>query len=205
MKRIVLIVALFLCTASIATAQTKGRVSVGVSASYIQPSSDGVQSLVGFGPLVRLNPKRGWGVTGAFNWFRADVDNPSGEDGDFATMRIRPLMAGVAYTIGPPKVLTSFSLVAGWSFNRFDFEDTFLDNLPQGSVRPSVDIENAFAIRPGVNVTVTVAPRVAIVGFGGYMFSRPDVVYRDSAGAEFRNQWKGDAFVLSAGIVYSLF
>ena len=205
MRRIVLIVALFLCTASIATAQTKGRVSVGVSASFIQPSSDGVQSLVGFGPLVRLNPKRGWGMAGALNWFRADVDNPSGEGGDFATMRIRPLMAGVAYTIGPPKVLTSFSFVAGWSFNRFDFEDSFIDNLPQGSVRPSVDIENAFAVRPGVNVTVTVAPRVAIVGFGGYMVSRPDVVYRDTTGAEFRNRWKADAFVLSAGIVYSLF
>ncbi len=205
MRRIILIVALFLCTASIATAQTKGRVSVGVSAGYMNPSSDGVQSLVGFGPLVRLNPKRGWGMAGALNWYRADVDNPSGEGGDFATMRIRPLMAGVAYTIGPPKVLTSFSLVAGWSFNRFDFEDSFLDNLPQGSARPSVDIENAFAIRPGVNVTVTVASRVAIVGFGGYMVSRPDVVYRDTTGAEFRNQWKADAFVLSAGIVYSLF
>jgi hypothetical protein len=205
MTRAVLIVALILCTVSVAAAQTKGRVSVGASVSFIQPSSDGVGSLVGFGPLVRLNPKRGWGPAGAFNWFRADIDNPSGESGDFARMRIRPLMAGIAYTIGPPKVLTSFSIVAGPSFNSFDFRDEYLNSLPAGSQQPTVDIENSIAVRPGVNVTITVAPRVAIVGFGGYFFSRPDIVYRDRFGTEYRNEWKADAFVLSAGLVYSLF
>ena len=60
-------------------------------------------------------------------------------------------------------------------------------------------------MRPGVGVTWTVAPRVAVVGFGGYMFNRPDTVYRDRFGTEFRNQWKADSLVLSVGVVYSLF
>ena len=51
---------------------------------------------------------------------------------------------------------------------------------------------------------VTVAPRVAIIGFGGFLFNRPDVVYRDRS--EFRDRWKAaDAFVVSAGMVYSIF
>jgi hypothetical protein len=50
---------------------------------------------------------------------------------------------------------------------------------------------------------VTVAPRVAIIGFGGFLFNRPDVVYRDRFGSE--DRWKADAFVLSAGMVYSIF
>lgn len=201
MNRVALAAMLVLCTAAAASAQTEGRVSVGASATYVQPTDDEVDAVIGFGPLVRLNPRRGWGPAGAFNWFRADIQNPSGDGGDFARMRIRPLMGGIAYTIGSERVLTSFSVVAGPSFNSIDFEDEFADRSPGATI----DIENSFVVRPGVNVTITVAPRVAIVGFGGYMINQPDVVYRDSSGTEFRNRWKADSIVLSVGMVYSLF
>jgi hypothetical protein len=46
---------------------------------------------------------------------------------------------------------------------------------------------------------------VAIVGFGGYSINRPDLLYRDRNGQEFRNRWKADAIRLSVGAVYSLF
>jgi hypothetical protein len=61
------------------------------------------------------------------------------------------------------------------------------------------------AVRPGVGITYTLRPRVALVGFGGYIINRPDVVYRDSTGGEFRDQWHADAVVLSIGAVYSIF
>ena len=56
-----------------------------------------------------------------------------------------------------------------------------------------------------MNVTWTLAPRVALVGFAGYFINRPDVVYRDRNGSEFRNRWKADSVVLSVGMVYSIF
>lgn len=202
MIRVVIVLTLVLCTAAAASAQTEGRVGVGASVTYVQPSSGEVGSVIGYGPLVRLNPRRGWGPAGAFNWFRADLQNPSGETGDFARMRIRPLMAGIAYTIGSDRVLTSFSVVAGPSFNSLDFEDEFLDRVPAGA---SIDIENSFAFRPGVNITLTVAPRAAVVGFAGYLVSQPDILYRDPSGTEFRNRWKADSVVLSVGMVYSIF
>ncbi len=205
MKRIVLMLVAVMCVPALAAAQTEGRVSVGASVTQVIPTDDEVKSVLSVGPLVRLNPKRGWGPAGAFNWFRADVEDPSGASGDFARMRIRPLMAGVAYTIGRDRVLTSFSVVAGPSFNRIDFEDAFLTRVAGTGATPTIDIENSFAIRPGVNVTWTVAPRVAIVGFGGYMLNRPDVVYRDPSGTEFRDRWKADSAVVSVGAVYSLF
>jgi hypothetical protein len=204
MKRTVIALLLLVCLPALAAAQTEGKISVGASVSRIFPADDEVKPLTGFGVLARLNPKRGWGVAGAFNWFRADLEDPSGASGDFATLRVRPLMAGVSYTIGPPKVLTSFSIVAGPSWNRIDFEDEFLNRVGI-SPAPDVDIETSFAVRPGVNVTWSVAPRVGIVFFGGYVFNRPDVVYTDTAGTEFRNRWKADAAVLSVGAVYSLF
>ncbi len=178
--------------------------SVGGTVSRVFPTDSDVRPTTTFGPLVRLNPRRGWGPAGGFGWFRADIDDPGGR-GDFARMRVRPIMAGVSYTVGPDKVLTSFSVVAGPSFNSIEFEDEFLQRVAGTGSPPSVDIENSFAVRPGVNVTVTVAPRVAIVGFGGYTFNRPDVVYRDPSGTEFRNHWKGDAAVISIAAVYSLF
>lgn len=204
MKRLVAIGLVLLSGVTPALAQTEGRVSVGGSITFVKPTDDGVNSVLGGGPLVRLNPRKGWGVAGALNWFRADIDNPSGDSGDFARLQVRHLMAGVSYTVGNQPTLISFSIVAGPSFNKFTFRDDFINSLPGGQ-RPTGDVETSFAVRPGVGVTVTVAPRVAIVGFGGYLINRPDIVYRDIAGQEYRNRWKADAGVLSIGAVYSLF
>jgi hypothetical protein len=114
-------------------------------------------------------------------------------------------MGGVAYTLGEQPVLVSFSIVAGPSFNTLEFDDEFLSSLPPGSPQPELDANTSFAVRPGVSVTWTIAPRVAIVGFGGYAINRPDVFYRSTSGQEYRNRWKADAGLLSVGMVYSLF
>lgn len=192
-----------LLAAHAASAQTEGRVSVGGSVTFVKPTDDEVKSVFRPGPLVRLNPRKGWGPAGALNWFTADIEDPSGSSNSFARLRVRPLMVGVAYTIGEQPVLVSFSIVAGPSFNKLSLEDDFVRSLPAGSA-PEVDAKTSLAVRPGVGVTLTVAPRVAIVGFGGYMVNRPDVVYRDAT-RQLTNRWKADSIVLSVGAVYSLF
>ena len=203
MTRVLTTAALLLTFAVPAAAQTKGRVSVGGSVTYARLTDSDVESLWGYGPLVRLNPKKGWGLAGGLSWFRTNIEEPvSGEA--FAKLRVRPLMGGVAYTIGEQPLLISFSVVAGPSFNDLDFNDDFLNRLPPGP-RPELDIKNSFAVRPGVGLTLTVAPRVAIIGFLGYSFNRPDVIYRSANGTEFRDQWTADAILLSVGAVYSLF
>lgn len=190
---------LVLAGAAAAHAQTEGIVSVGGSVTGVITTDGDVGTGLSAGPLVRLNPRRGWGPAGALNWFRAELGHPDGGEQDFAELRVRPLMAGIGYTIGTDRLLTTFSLVLGPSFNKAEFEDEFVE---PGA---TIDAETSFAIRPGVSVTITVAPRVAIVGFGGYMHNDPKVVYRDASGAEFRERWRASAVVLSAGLVYSLF
>jgi len=204
MKRAITIALLFLSSGVSAFAQTEGRISVGASVTFVQPTDSEVGSLVGYGPLVRLNPRKGWGFAGGLSWFRADIDNPSGSGDPFVKLRVRPIMGGVAYTVGEQPVLVSFSIVAGPSFNDLDFDEDFLNTLPAGP-RPELDAKNSVAVRPGIGITWTIAPRVAIVGFGGYMINRPDLVYRDVAGQEYRNRWKADSVLLSVGAVYSLF
>lgn len=187
---------------AIASAQTEGRIGVGGSVTWVSPTDDDVSSIVGYGPLVRLNPRRGWRPAAALNWFRSDLRNPTGADGPFARLRVRPLMGGIGYTIGPDKTLVTFSIVAGPSFNSVDFEDEFIRTL---SSQPSIDVDTSFVVRPGVSVTQSVAKRVGIVGFAGYMIARPNVSYRNGAGEIFEDRWKADSVVLSVGVVYSLF
>jgi hypothetical protein len=205
MRRTFVVTALLLCTAVSAAAQTEGRVSVGASVTWVDPTDSEVHPLLGWGPLIRLNPKKGWGIAAGLSWFRADIDNPTGAGGDFVKLRVRPLMAGIAYTVGEQPVLVSFSIVAGPSFNKLEFDDNFLRSLPPGTAQPELDANTSFAVRPGVGVTWTIARRVAAVGFGGYTINRPDVFYRSPSGQEFQNRWKADAILLSVGLVYSLF
>jgi hypothetical protein len=188
------------CAASSVFAQTEGRFSVGASITHNSTTDADVASATTFGPLVRLNPHKGWGPAGAFNWFRADLQDPAGGTGDFARLRVRPLMAGVSYTVGSNAVLTSFSIVGGPSFNKAEFHRSYVAGSGE-----SISAGNSFAVRPGVGVTWTVARRVAIVGYGGYLINRPDVVYRNRFGQEIDDRWKADAFVVSVGAVYSLF
>jgi hypothetical protein len=196
----ILIASALVFAASSVFAQTEGRVSVGGSLTLNGTTDDDVASTATIGPLVRLNPHKGWGPAGALNWFRADLTNPAGGTGNFARLRVRPLMGGVSYTVGSNAVLTSFSIVGGPSFNKAEFERSYVAGSGE-----SISAKNSFAVRPGVGVTWTVAPRVAVVGFGGYLINRPDVAYRNRFGQEIDDRWKADAFVLSVGAVYSLF
>ena len=173
MKTFILAAAVLLCAVLPAHAQTKGWLNVGASVTFIRPTDSDVKSTVSVGPLVRLTARKGWGLAAGLSWFGADLKNPSGAGGSFARLRVRPLMAGVAYSIQRGPLMTSFSVVAGPSFNRVDFDEDF------ASGGQSIDVENSVAVRPGVGLTWTVAPRVAIIGFGGYMWNRPDTTYRD--------------------------
>jgi hypothetical protein len=196
----ILIAAAILCAASPVFAQTEGRFSVGASITVNSTTDADVGSATTFGPLVRLNPRKGWGPAGAFNWFRPELQDPAGGSGDFAQLRVRPLMAGVSYTVGSEAVLISFSVVGGPSFNKAEFHGSYITGAGE-----SIDAENSIAVRPGVGVTWTVARRVAVIGFTGYLVNRPDIVYRDRFGQEINNRWKADAVVLSVGVVYSVF
>jgi hypothetical protein len=181
-------------------AQTEGRVSVGVTTSFIHTTDSKVGSMATFGPLIRLNPRKGWGPAVGLSWFRADLDAPTGGGGEFARLRVRHLMGGVAYSVGPERVLTSFSIVAGGSFNTVELLGPYAERPGE-----SIEVKPSAAVRPGVGLTVTVAPRLAVIGFGGYLFNRPNVVYRNPAGQEFSGQWKADALIVSGGLVVSLF
>ena len=197
-----LALALVLGCAAAASAQTEGRVSVGGSIAFNNTPDGDLTNGLSVGPLVRLNPTRGWRPAGALNWFRADLANPAGGDDAFARLHVRPLMGGIGYTFGPDRTLFNISVVAGPSFNSADFDDDFLDRT-LGT--PTIEAKTSFAIRPGFSVTQTLAPRVGLVGFAGYLINRPEITYRSVTGQQVDDRWRADSAVLSVGLVYSLF
>lgn len=196
------VILLLLLFAGPASAQSEGRVSVGGSVTFVSPTDEDVENTISIGPLVRLNPRRGWGLAAALNWFRADLRNPAGGAADFARLRVRPLMAGIGYTVGDGRTLVNVSVVAGPSFNSARFTGNFGSGGPGV---PVIDAKNSFAIRPGLSMTHTVAPRVGITAFAGYMINRPGITYQDSTRQPFQDRWNADSLVLSAGVVYSFF
>ena len=82
------LVVLLLLTPALASAQTEGRVSVGASVTWVGPVDEDVKKTVSVGPVLRLNPRCGWGAAGAFNWFRTDLRQPGGGDEAFAQLRV---------------------------------------------------------------------------------------------------------------------
>ena len=184
-----------------AAAQTEGRVSVGGSVTLNANAGGNRSNALAIGPLVRLNPRRGWGVAAALNWYHADLKQPDGGDPPFARLTIKPLMAGIGYTFGPDRTLFNVSVVAGPSFNSAKFDDEYIERI---SSLPTIEADNSVAIRPGFSLTHTLKPRLALTGFAGYMINRAKVVYRN-AGVEIDDQWKADSVVLSVGLVYSIF
>ena len=65
MTRFLILGTLLLYAASPAVAQTEGRVSVGGSIVFAKPTDSEVNSVLGGGLILRLNPKKGWGPTAA--------------------------------------------------------------------------------------------------------------------------------------------
>jgi hypothetical protein len=193
--------ALVLGTATAASAQTVGRVSAGGSIALNTMTDSDVENSFSIAPLVRVNPRRGWRLATAFNWVNAELKDPGGGDGKFARLKVRPVMAGIGYTFGPDRTLFNVSIVGGPSFNFVDLDDDFIARI---SGAPTIEADTSLAIRPGFSVTQTLAPRVGLTGFTGYMFNRPGIVYRNGT-SEIADRWDADSFVLSVGLVYSIF
>ena len=194
-----------LACAAPASAQRRFRVDAGASVTWVQPRVDGVSAKVGWGPLVRLTPRRGWGPAGAFNWFDADLDGPVADlEGPVGDIRVRPLMAGIGYTVGSDRASVTFSVVGGPSWNRLRINETFRDRLDDAGITADAQYTDvSVAVRPGASLTWTLVPRLHLAGFGGYLINRPEFgiqgVPDDDA------PWSGDSVVLSVGLVFSLF
>ena len=192
-----------LASPSSSFAQTEGRVGVGIAVTRLLPADDALDTTNGVGIQVRLAPKDGFGFTGGFNWFGADVNGSSiGFDEHLGRVTIRGLLGGVGYTVSRGRAALTLTAMAGPTLNTLRLADGVKDRVVVGDD----DEEQKFTLsgRIGAGVTYTVAPRIALTGFGGYMINRPKFTFQVD-GTEIPTRWKTDGVILSVGAIVSLF
>ena len=127
MTRVLTAAALLLTFAVPAAAQTKGRVSVGGTVTYVKPTDGEVGPLVGFGGLVRLKPKKGWGFAGGLGWFRAEAYATEMDGRTYYTVRRLP---GSSADYTPKEAQVGF-MVARATFTSGSMPDVLRPSAPQ--------------------------------------------------------------------------
>ncbi len=176
------------------------RVGIGGSVGSFFPSDDNVNTAVGFGVNVGLVPKPGLGAILGLGWYRTDLTF-SGVSGDVEVgrLRVRPIMAGIAYTWVKDRLATSVSIGAGISFNSIKLNDQYRALFGPGT-EVHVDASNSFAARPQFRIEYAVARKVGIYSTVGYFFTEFNNVI-DTPIGRFENEWDASSFNIFVGVM----
>lgn len=204
MMPLVRVVMLCLLFAVPASAQMKGTIVVGAGVGKVKTTAKELKSTAELRPIFGRLPSRGWGFAFALNWFDADViGSDVGIDDRLGRVAIRPLMFGVGYTAARGPLSIAPSVVAGPSLNTLRIDDRWDGTFSVGgtSVEKKVGTVN-LAVRPGVNATYALAPRLGVTAFGGYLFNRPAFTINTPNGAV-ETKWNADGIVVNAGVIVS--
>ncbi len=199
---------LLFVTPSIAFAQTENTFAIGISGGPVGAVDDHVDGHARLGPLIRLGTAdEGWRWKIGFNWYGADVEEEvAGSFQHFGKLRMRPIMGGYGYTRSFGRVSGTAALLAGVSLTSFRldpaFADAYRDSLQTGSLEKSTSVP--FVAKPELSVWVDLNRRFGVNVSTGYMFARPVVTLESSAGNDDR-EVNANAFMLSVGLVYSVF
>ena len=201
--------AVLLWPVSRVSAQTDNRLAVGASVTTrVTTSSDaGGGATVGFEwRLGHGTPGWGW-QTSLFNWFDTDVQGPvAATTFDLGHVRVRPIMAGYGYSWVRGRTAITADLVGGYTLNSFRLDATALAEYARrlGATGIESEATNAFAVKPEVQVWYDISPRFGLKLNGGYLIAHPSLVIRSSLGEDVRSV-HADTFLITAGLVYSLF
>ena len=169
--------------------------AVGASAGWRAHRAANLIDGFTLGPLVKLGSGRGFGPAVGFDWFSASVESMGPGT---ARIHVRPIMAGVGYTLTGDGVSAAFSVVGGYAFNSLKGVD------PDTSLGLPLDIGNSVVWRPGVSLWVDTSRRTALNVSIGYVFTRLRLTALDDGRLRERTQ-RGDALLVRAGMVYRLF
>lgn len=172
-----------------------GLLAVGISLRHSRPAGGDLESAVQLGPLFRLGAGQGVGVSLGFGWFGADLSSGSSLAG---RVRIRPVMAGLAYTLGDNRLSASLSLVGGVAFNSLSQQ-----HRSEGPVR-ALDVRDSVAWRPSVSLWLDLGRRTAFNLSAGYLMTRLRFSLLEDGRVQTRTL-RGDTTMLSTGVVYKLF
>jgi hypothetical protein len=136
--------------------------------------------------------------TVAFPWFQTTEGGAGNEDRDAGGLRLRPIMAGMRYSLPVGRVSIAPSIVAGYSFNSARVpEDGSADGVPVG-------VGNSFVWASGVSVWVASGRRTSVNVSIARVLTSPQVTTIENGQLRTRHQ-SADATLLVVGLAYTLF
>jgi hypothetical protein len=115
-------------------------------------------------------------------------------------------MAGYGYTWVRGRAAITGDLVGGYSFNSLNLDPAAVQEYSRRLGATGVDAEatNAFALKPEVQIWYDLNSRFGLKIDGGYLIARPSVVITSSLGEDVHHI-RADTFLITVGLVYSLF
>jgi hypothetical protein len=208
MRRIFVLFALALtCFALDAGAQSAGVIGLGLAVSSYDPTGPLGQSATSIGPLIRIKMGPGFGPTIGFDWYSVGVETTVGGQRVYlGRVRVRPVMAGVAYNWNRGKYWLSMSVVGGYAFARLAVNDRALPALRSGLGAGflSVDAGNSFVWRPQLGVWYDAAARVGVTASIAYIGVRPMLRVASDTGVR-QTRLDAACTVLTFGLVFGVF
>ena len=192
-----------------ARGQTDSRLAVGMSVTSRLASASDAGGGADLGFELRIgHEEQGWTWQHSFfNWFNSGVHEPiAGRTVALGQLRVRPIMVGYGYTWVRGRSAITADLEGGYTVNSFALDAGAVAEYSQrlGATRIDSGATNAFAVKPEIQVWYDLNPRLGLKLTGGYLVARPSVVIASSLGEDVRPV-RADAFLITFGLVYSIF
>lgn len=181
-----------------------GRFLLGANLARVVTPNDDIGGQWKVGGFFAFRPRPGWGPAFGLSWFRSDLRIPTNDGSrSIGTVRVRPLMGGIGYTIERGRVFLRFSGVGGYAFTKVTLDE----------VAPGLDLDarlkETWVIQPSIDLYYAVARRLAIGASVDYTIARPElqVTVSDGVGPEVREtrRLRSDYLALVIGLGVSLF
>lgn len=178
--------------------ERRDLLTVGAGLRVVDPGGVAQGTRWQLSPLIRLGNRRGLGPAIAFDWYSAYPRATERVSGDVGLVNIRPVMAGLRYTVPVGRLSFGPSLVGGVAFNSLNVAD-------EGDVdRLAIGVNSSMAWRAAIAVWYETSRRTAVHASLGRLFTRPrftvveDGVLRD-------RRANADATILLVGVAYKVF
>lgn len=195
----------FAPTAHAQLASADARFSVGIAVDRLFTLDSDATDAWGFSPEVRVGANRsGWGPMIGLGWFETNVTADAGL-GEFTTVTVRPVMAGIGYTLRRGPWSYEIGVAAGWTFNSakaLPAAEQYFSGTGGGPVE--AEVSNSLAVGPRLRVYYDTPSRIAFTGTLGLVLLDPEVTLR-SGGRSITIDRNLSSVTVEAGIVFALF
>jgi hypothetical protein len=175
----------------------RDRFAVGLSLGVSQPADSRLDAGWSMGPLLRFGSGPGLGATVGFDWFHTTFASSDPASAS-SRLRIRPLMAGLAYTVVAGPVSVAPSLVAGYALNSVEIPES------GAAAGMAVDVDNSLVWRPALSFWIDTSPRTAVNFSVGRVTTRLHLT-RIEDGLIGRHRVDGHSTMVSVGLAYKVF